>query len=262
MNNTETRRAVDIAARAGTLLLRSGSDITRVEDTIKHIMRSFGVKKYDIFTITNGIFLSASSDEAPDGSCDYTRICEVPKNSSDLYKVDLVNTLSRDIEAGKCNMDEAEKRLDDMERSKPYYKPILSLAAAAVASGAFSWLFGGSPVDAALAAVIGFSYYYLFILLDKTKLSKLLTNAICGCILALMTVGFVKLIPGVNMDKVIIGAIMPLIPGVSFVNSVRDIAAGDYISGAIRMIDAVVVASGIAVGVGATIAVFSGFGVI
>ncbi|MBO4422082.1 MAG: threonine/serine exporter family protein [Clostridia bacterium] len=261
MDGKQTKRAVDIAARAGTVLLSSGSDITRVEDTIRHMMNSFGVKKYDIFTITNGIFLSASADDAPEGMGDYTRICEVPKNSSDLGKVDLVNTLSRDIEAGLCDMDGAEKRLDQIEKARSY-KTIISLLAAGVASGAFSYLFGGSAVDALLAALIGFSYYYLFIVLDRTKLSKLLCNAICGCILALMTVGFVKLIPGVNMDMVIVGAIMPLIPGVAFVNAVRDIAAGDYISGAIRMIDAIAVAAGIAVGVGVTILIFTRLGVI
>ncbi len=261
MNGKEIKKAVDIAARAGTMLLRAGSDITRVEGTIKHMMVSFGVKKYDIFTITNGIFISASADDAPEGMGDYTRICEVPRNSSNLGKIDMINTLSRDIEAGLCDMDGAEKRLDEIEKSKPY-KTVINLTAAAVASGAFSFLFGGSWIDALLSAVIGFSYYYLFILLDKTKLSKLLTNAICGCILALMTIGFTKLIPGVNMNMVIVGAIMPLIPGVAFVNAVRDIAAGDYISGAIRMIDAIVVAAGIAVGVGAVIGVFSWFGIL
>ncbi len=261
MNGKEIKKAVDIAARAGSMLLRSGADITRVEDTIRHMMVSFGVRKYDIFTITNGIFISASADDAPEGMGDYTRICEIPRNSSDLGRVDMINTLSRDIEAGKYDMDGAEKRLDEIEKAKPYH-PLINLVAAAVASGAFSFLFGGSFIDALLAAAIGFSYYYIFILLDRTKLSKLLTNAICGCILALMTIGFTKLIPGVNMNMVIVGAIMPLIPGVAFVNSIRDIAAGDYISGAIRMIDAVVVAAGIAVGVGLTIAVFTRFGII
>lgn len=261
MNGKEIKKAVDISAHAGSVLLRSGADITRVEDTIHHMMRSFGVQKYDIFTITNGIFLSASADDAPDGMGDYSRICEVPKNSSDLGKIDLVNTLSRDIEAGKCDMDGAEKRLDEIERSGKY-NVLISLAAAAVASGAFSYLFGGSFLDALLAAVIGFSYYILFIRLDRTKLSKLLTNGICGCMLALASVAFFKFIPGVSLDKVIIGAIMPLIPGVAFVNSVRDIAAGDYISGAIRMIDAIVTASGIAIGVGMTILVFTRLGVI
>jgi len=258
MEKTELKRIVDVTARAGSLLLRSGADIMRVESTIGHMMRSFGVEKYDIFTITNGIFLSASYGD--DDS--YTRICEVPRNSSDLGKVDLINTLSRDIEDGKCTLDGAEARLDEIEKTKGNYNSIILLIASSVASGAFSFLLGGTVTDALLAALIGFSYYYLFVLLNKTKLSKLLTNAICGCILALMTVGFVKLIPGVNMDKVIIGAIMPLIPGVSFVNAVRDIAAGDYISGAIRMIDAIVVAAGIAVGVGVTILVFSRIGVI
>ena len=258
MEKTELKRIVDVTARAGSLLLRSGADIMRVESTIGHMMRSFGVEKYDIFTITNGIFLSASYGD--DDS--YTRICEVPRNASDLGKVDLINTLSRDIEDGKCTLDGAEARLDEIEKTKGNYNSIILLIASSVASGAFSFLLGGTVTDALLAALIGFSYYYLFVLLNKTKLSKLLTNAVCGCILALMTVGFVKLIPGVNMDKVIIGAIMPLIPGVSFVNAVRDIAAGDYISGAIRMIDAIVVAAGIAVGVGVTILVFSRIGVI
>ena len=261
MNGKEIKKAVDISARAGSLLLKAGADITRVEDTINHMMRSFGVKKYDIFTITNGIFISASADDAPEGMGDYTRICEVPKNSSDLGKVDMINTLSRDIEAGKCDMDGADARLDGIEKAGGYPK-IMSLAAAAVASGAFSFLFGGGPVDALLAALIGFFYYILFIKLNETKLSKLLTNGICGCILALLSVACFKLLPGVNLDKVIIGAIMPLIPGVSFVNSVRDIAAGDYISGAIRMIDAIVIASGIALGVGVTILIFARVGVI
>lgn len=261
MNGKEIKKAVDISARAGSLLLKSGADITRVEDTINHMMHAFGVKKYDIFTITNGIFVSASADDAPEGMGDYTRILEVPKNSSDLGKVDLINTLSRDIEAGKYGMDEAAARLDEIEKNTGY-PVIVNMAAAAVASGAFSFLFGGGPVDAALAALIGFSYYYLFLRMSKTKLSKLLTNGICGCLLALLSVACFKLIPGVNLDKVIIGAIMPLIPGVSFVNSVRDIAAGDYISGAIRMIDAIVTASGIALGVGLTILIFTRIGVI
>jgi uncharacterized membrane protein YjjP (DUF1212 family) len=259
MDKTELKRIIDVTAKACSMLLQSGADITRVEDTASHMLRSLGVAKYDIFTITNGVFLSAA-DENDANTC-YTRICEIPKNSSDLGKVDLINTLSRDIEAGKCDLDGAEKRLCEIEKSKTY-KTVFIILASSVASGAFSYLFGGGFVDALLAALIGFSYYYLFILLNKTKLSKLLTNAICGCIIALMTVGFVKLIPGVNMDKVIIGAIMPLIPGVSFVNSVRDIAAGDYISGSIRMVDAITVAAGIAVGVGMTILIFSRVGVI
>lgn len=261
MNGKEIKKAVDVSARAGSILLRSGDEITRVEETIRHMMNAFGVSRYDIFTVTNGIFLSANADDAPEGTGCYTRICDVPRNSSDLSRVDMVNTLSRDIEAGRCGIDEAEARLDMIENSKGYHPALLCLAAA-VAAGTFSWLFGGGAVDALLAALCAVCYYPLARILGRTRLSKLLTNGICGCIMALLSVLFVKTIPGVSMDKVIIGAIMPLIPGVSFVNSVRDVAAGDYISGTVRFVDVIVTAGGIALGVGATILIFSRLGVI
>ena len=55
----------------------------------------------------------------------------------------------------------------------------------------------------------------------------------------------------------IIGSIMPLVPGVPFTNAIRDIADGDYISGAVRMLDALLVFLCIAIGVGMGIAVMS-----
>ena len=53
---------------------------------------------------------------------------------------------------------------------------------------------------------------------------------------------------------------MPLVPGVSFTNAIRDIAAGNYISGLVRLVDAIVVALGIAIGVGVSILVLNFFG--
>ena len=43
---------------------------------------------------------------------------------------------------------------------------------------------------------------------------------------------------------------MPLVPGVAFTNSIRDVADGDYISGSVRMLDALLVFFCIAIGVG------------
>lgn len=52
------------------------------------------------------------------------------------------------------------------------------------------------------------------------------------------------------MESILVGSIMPLVPGVSFVNSIRDFADGDYIGGAVRLMDAILVAMGISLGVG------------
>ena len=58
----------------------------------------------------------------------------------------------------------------------------------------------------------------------------------------------------INLDTVVIGSIMPLVPGVAITNAVRDTLQGDYISGCARILEAFLKA--IALGVGVAFAVF------
>jgi uncharacterized membrane protein YjjP (DUF1212 family) len=55
---------------------------------------------------------------------------------------------------------------------------------------------------------------------------------------------------GQNLSHMISGSIIPLVPGVAFTNGIRDIADGDYISGTVRLLDAIFVFLCIAIGVG------------
>ena len=54
---------------------------------------------------------------------------------------------------------------------------------------------------------------------------------------------------GESLSNMIIGAIMPLVPGVPFVNGVRDLANSDYIAGLTRLTDAMLGFVCIALGV-------------
>ncbi len=260
MENDLSIRVIDLASKAGRLLLESGSDITRVEDTISHILAAFDIRDYDLYTLTNGIFLS-SLNKSKEGKSDYTRINTIPSQATNLGRIDAINTLSRDIADGKCTIDEAEQRLEKIQNAPPM-RPIIRLLATALASGAFCIMFGGNLIDGLVCAAIGFLYYIVAIRFEKTQLSKLLTTGVCGVIFATLAILSFHFGLCQNLDKVIIGDIMPLIPGLSTVNAVRDIAAGDYLSGAVRIIDALVITVGIAVGVGVSIIVFTSLGLI
>lgn len=61
---------------------------------------------------------------------------------------------------------------------------------------------------------------------------------------------------GEDLSRMIIGSIMPLVPGVAFTNGIRDIADGDYISGAVRLLDAILVFLSVAIGVGVMFIVY------
>ena len=40
---------------------------------------------------------------------------------------------------------------------------------------------------------------------------------------------------GHNVSSMIIGSVIPMIPGVAFTNAIRDLTDGDYIAGSVRM---------------------------
>ena len=59
------------------------------------------------------------------------------------------------------------------------------------------------------------------------------------------------------VEAMIASAIMPLVPGMAFVNAIRDIADSDFLSGTVRMIDALLVFVYIAIGVGITLSLYN-----
>ena len=59
-----------------------------------------------------------------------------------------------------------------------------------------------------------------------------------------------------RMEGIVTGGIMPLVPGLAFVNAIRDLADSDYLAGTVKMIDAVMVFVYIAIGVGTALSVY------
>ena len=61
-----------------------------------------------------------------------------------------------------------------------------------------------------------------------------------------------------DFEKIAIGNIMLLIPGIALTNSLRDLISGDTIAGLLRLCEAVVIALSVAIGFGLASAIFGG----
>lgn len=59
-----------------------------------------------------------------------------------------------------------------------------------------------------------------------------------------------------NQNSMIIGSLMPLVPGVSITNAVRDLMSGDVLAGLSRISIAVFTSAAIAIGVGSALLLF------
>jgi uncharacterized membrane protein YjjP (DUF1212 family) len=249
---TETREILTLAVEIGDELLRNGAEVYRVEDTVLHILEAYKIKEYDVYVLSNGIFASAN-ENMPD-ACSMVR--HVPLGTTHLGRIAALNQLSREICSHECTVAEAWNRLNHT-RSIPFYSKRLQVIFCGMGCGGFAFLFGGTYLDMAVALCVGMILQLLWEILKNHQPSKFITNILGSAIVTLLALIAYSTGAPLNYDKIIIGSIMPLVPGIALTTSIRDYFNGDYLSGAIHMIDAVLTAFCIAVGVGSVITVYN-----
>ena len=247
MTTEQSNEILAFAAEVGHTLLENGAEISRVEETMRIIADYFGVDKEHFFVLSNGIFTTGSS---------YANVEFIPIKGASLDKVVEVNQLSREVASGKYTLDEARKRLEEIRNMppKPKWEQFLG---AALGCGAFCAIFGGSLMDCAAALVAGTAVYLFLLLVCLPNMSKALGNICSGAFGTLLCILFHKLGFGVNLGNMIIGTLIPLIPGVAFTNGLRDISNEDYLAGVARLLDALLVFLSIAIGVCLTFLIHS-----
>lgn len=253
-SEVDVKKVVNLALEAGRILLKNGGEIFRVEETIMHICSRFHVDKVDIFTLSHAIFISAENGAKEV----YTKVKHVPLSAPHLGIVAEVNDLSREISAGRVGVDEALEKLEEID-SIPPKRSYFQILAAGTGSGFFGFLLGASALESVIAFCIGCLLYVWVLVGKRHNLSKIIINIAGGVIITALAVLAVHMpFPEtVRLEGMIIGSIMPLIPGVAFVNAIRDIADSDFLSGTVRMIDALLVFVYIAIGVGITLSIYN-----
>lgn len=250
----ENRRLIKLATLAGQIILESGGEIYRVEETIVKILKSYAISEADSFVTPTGIMVSMTDEEGEIISI----IQRVNKSTVDLEKVSLVNALSRQVSKEPLPLDDLEASLREIDHRSPY-SVRFQLLMAALCGFSFTLLFGGSLWDAFFAILIGIGVRVIQLETRKIKLNAIFINIIGGAFVALTATGLAGFIPDhANLDKIIIGSIMLLVPGIAFTNAIRDTLMGDYLSGVSKGMEAFLIAVGIAIGAGITLALLGG----
>lgn len=242
----QSQQILEIATMAAKALLESGAEIFRVQETAVRIIEHYGVTDYNVYVIANGFFINI--DEHKEDR--RTAIRHVPLHSIDLARIARVNQISREICSDAYDMEEAHRRLSACQEPEPENKPLMIIASGVGAMG-FCYVLGGTPYDSLFALFMGLILQVaLYFLGGRSKYLSFLMGAF---LVTMAAGGVVCAGVGANFNSVVIGAIIPLVPGVSFFTSISELFNGDHLSGTIHLMDAVLSAACIAVGVGAAV---------
>lgn len=251
---TTTVSGHELAFKMGRVLLENGAEISRVQETMERVAAALGVEEFNTYVLTNAVF----AEGIESGNNHRTRIKFVPSFSIHFGRIAAVNQLSRQITAGDLSAAEAYEKLLEIE-ALPYTRVWKQILACGVGSAGFCYMFGGNLADSLNALLCGFLVQAFLSYADKHKFSKFVTNICASGIAALFALLILKAGLGAHLDVIITGSIIRLVPGIALTTSIRDFFNGDYLSGTIRLIDAVIVGGCIAIGVGVVISLSSYF---
>jgi len=244
MSLTHVEAILGLCRQAGNIMLLNGAETSRVEETIWRIGRASGASSVHSFVTPTGIFISVEA-----GGLEKTGMIRIQGTTGiNLQKVHEVNDLSRRFERGQLTTEEMAAQLTQIEQVPYYYRLRYQHLAAALSSGAFAMLFGGLWPEFLVGAFCGWVTNLVVSQFGQhvPMFLRVFFAALVGATIAVLGVN-VSL--ATNTEAAILGAIIPLVPGISLTNAVRDLMAGELLSGLARASEAFLTAFAIAVAV-------------
>ena len=108
-------------------------------------------------------------------------------------------------------------------------------------------------IDFPVAGLIGASGYLMDSWLKGHTKIRFLAEMIAAMEMGLLTIIINGIFPACNVNNILIGALMTLVPGLALTNALRDLFMGDWVSGIVRMCEAAMTAIALGGGVGIVI---------
>ena len=245
MNNDQL---LEITTEIGWRLLQSGAEIYRVEESIKRILAAYGFAEVDVFSIPSCILVTVNDENGHA----LTRIKRTRPAPLDFDRTDKLTTLCRHLCTERPPLEQIRASLDAIMGKKDYSFWTRLFFTASI-SASFTLFYGGNFQDSFASFFIGILLFLLLSLLGNFGTNSFFQNIFGSALVAGLSVWTTAMGWTVNYDKMIIGTLMNLVPGIAITNVMRDILGGDLIAGIIKLVESLMVAVGIALGAGLAI---------
>ena len=256
MTEREQRRVVSRALDIGERMLLSGGEVSRVEDTVSRILKSYGAERVEVFTILS--FMSLTAVFAEDRILTENRRVSIVAYSNDFTRLEQLNALSRYVCAEQPPLSELCERLAaiDLPPRKKQFRELYALLGYILSGTGFAIFFGGSWLDALGAGICCLVVWFLNWFLKRAALQRLFHAFFVSFIAGALCYLMILLGLGQHPGQVMMAVIMVLIPGIAITNAMREMLISDTISGILRLVESLLIATAVAFGFALAMFVF------
>ena len=229
---------------AGKIIMENGGETYRAEETIARMGKGFGLEEVESFAVPSGLFISCRGENGNP----VTSVKRVRRLDRNLSRVNEVNQVSRLVAAGEMDCPQALARLREIERHPGSFAGMWCLPAAFLCAAGFTLLFGGRLLSIAVAGAVAVLVQLMETLLARFRTRGMAASILGGLLTALLPLLLARVIPGLDTELIVAGAVMPLVPGLAMTTAVQDTMRGDMVSGISHGVQAVLTACLIAGG--------------
>ena len=249
MEDRETERLLNFCCELCRQLMCNGAEIYRVEESANRLLAAYGCEETEVFAIPSCVIIKVQGAEHS-----HTKAIRIRTSSNNLDKLDRLNALCRELCRERPSTEEAARRLQAIV-SQPDYTQTVSFLAYGCVAAFFTLFWGGTIADAVVAFPCGLLVKITVENMTRVNANTFFTNVCASAFLAVAPVALAYLGYGIQTDKIIIGSIMLLVPGIAITNVMRDVLAGDFLTALSKFAEVIIVAVAIAIGIAIPVSV-------
>lgn len=239
----QERKILDVALIAGKLLLQSGAETFRVEDTVERILNLSDHESFDVISTLTALFVSLQLKNG-----EYLSVSKrIKVRGVNLNMIQEVNSISRALANHEIDVDQANQQLNELiqfTRKENTHDILLNM----ICTSGFCMMVGGGIYESIFAALSGPLINLADYFIRKRNLGGFVPTFLKAFLAALFVCIASRFFPSLKIQAMIGGALMLLFPGTNLTNGIRDVMNGDYLTGAANLLSALTTALALAVG--------------
>ena len=214
-----------------------GTTAQRLEGALLGVAERLGIE-CEPWVNPTGMILTFR-DPADNQTADFTRVIRLPPGDTDLSRLARADRIAEDVLDGTMGVAEGRDALERIELPRTLKWRVMQVAAFAMVAGAVGFLLRLPWLDIATAATAGLGIGLLDQLSQNRQRLREPLEALAGMLAAAVAVLVASFIGPINMNTVIIAAVIVLLPGMALTNAVNERTSQDLVAGTARFAGAI-----------------------
>lgn len=242
----ETLRIMDLALRAGEMLLSNGAGTADVSATMSSICRHLGLR--GTYVDVTHIMLTMVHDQQLDEPPLILRR-NVVRRETDFEDVTAIDRLVSDLLNDEIDLDEARSRLGAIATSGHARPRSVVIAAAGAVGAGVALMLGGDALVTAIAFLAAVAIEVVRRPLEVRRLPDFYIQVVGGLCASLIAVSAAALQVPAPPSLVIAANIVVLLAGLGLMGAIQDALTGYHLTAVARLLEVVLATGGIVAGV-------------